>query len=99
VSVRSRQAPTALDRARRGVRYATPVPAPFSADRSPIRLVVTGAACLVAGIVLANGPRLLPQFHNELIDAAALVAGVLIALAGGLTLAVALLLIVAAGRR
>jgi drug/metabolite transporter (DMT)-like permease len=75
------------------------VSGPFSAHRSPIRLVITGAVCLVAGIVLANGPRFLPQFDNELIDAAALVAGALIALAGGLTLAVALLLIVASGRR
>jgi hypothetical protein len=75
------------------------VSGPFSAHRSPLRLIVTGAVCLAAGIALANAPRFLPQLSNPLIDAAALVAGVLIALAGGLTLAVALLLMAANAQR
>ena len=72
---------------------------PFTPNRSPTRLLVTGAVCLVAGVVLANGPRFLPQFDNPLIDGAALVAGVLIGLAGALTMLVAGVLIAANARR
>jgi hypothetical protein len=71
----------------------------FNPTRSPLRLIITGAACLVGGIVLANGPRFLPQFSDPLIDAAAFVSGVMIALAGGLTLVVVAILMVANARR
>ena len=71
----------------------------FQPNASPARLGVMGAVCLVAGVALANVPRLLPQFDNPLIDSAALVAGVLIGLAGGLTLVVAAIIIVASARR
>jgi hypothetical protein len=67
-------------------------------NRSPLRLGVTGAVCLVAGIALANGTRFLPQFSNPLIDSAALIAGVLIGLAGAMTLIVAAILALANAR-
>ena len=58
-----------------------------------------GAVCLVAGVALANAPRLLPQFDNPLIDSAALIAGVLIGLAGAMTLVVAVILGLASAKR
>jgi drug/metabolite transporter (DMT)-like permease len=72
---------------------------PFTPNASPLRLIVTGVACLVGGVVLANAPRLFSQFDNPLIDSAALIAGVLIGLAGALTLVVAIILVVASARR
>ena len=71
---------------------------PFTPNRSPLRLFITGAACLAGGVVLANAPRLFPQFSEPLIDSAALIAGVLIAVAGGLTLALAAVIVLAARR-
>ena len=71
---------------------------PFTPNRSPVRLALTGVVCLGAGVALANAPRLFPQADNPLIDSAALVAGVLIGLAGALTLAVATILIAASRR-
>ncbi len=72
---------------------------PFTPNRSPARLALTGAVCLGAGLALANSPRFFPQFSEPLIDSAALIAGALIALAGALTLAVALALMAANARR
>jgi hypothetical protein len=71
----------------------------FQPNASPVRLGVMGALCLIGGIALANAPRLAPQFDNPLIDSAALIAGVLIGLAGALTLVVAVVIGVASAPR
>jgi drug/metabolite transporter (DMT)-like permease len=70
----------------------------FTPNQSPLRLIITGAVCLIGGVVLANLTSIFPQFANPLIDSAALIAGALIGLAGALTLAIATILAVAARR-
>jgi hypothetical protein len=75
------------------------VSGPFTPNRSPTRLIVTGAACVIGGVALANAPRFLPQFSDPLIDGAALVAGWLIGLAGALTLVLAAVIVFANARR
>ena len=75
------------------------VSGPFMPNRSPTRLVVTGLICLVGGVALANAPRLFPQFDDPLIDSAALIAGVLVGIAGGLTLLISIVIIAANARR
>ncbi|HEX3919278.1 MAG TPA: hypothetical protein VHW60_18220 [Caulobacteraceae bacterium] len=71
----------------------------FQPNASPVRLGVIGALCLIGGVAMANAPRLFPQFDNPLIDSAALTAGVLIGLAGALTVVLAVVIGIANARR
>jgi hypothetical protein len=84
----------------RTVGDSVPVPGPFQPTYSPLRLGLTGAAAIVAGVVFANAPRFFPQFGDSpLIDSAALIGGVLMALPGALALVFAVVMGIANARR
>jgi hypothetical protein len=76
------------------------VPGPFQPTSSPLRLGLTGAAAIVGGVVFAYAPGFFPQFGDSpLIDSAALIGGVLMALPGALAVVFAIVMAVANARR
>jgi hypothetical protein len=76
------------------------VPGPFQPTSSHLRLGLTGAAAIVAGVVIAYAPSFFPQFGDSpLIDSAALIGGVLMGLPGVLAVVFAIIMGVANARR
>jgi hypothetical protein len=81
------------------VEESAAVPGPFQPTYSPLRLGLTGAALIVAGVVFAKAPGFFPQFGDSpLIDSAALIGGVLMGLPGVLAVVFAIVIGVANAR-
>lgn len=72
----------------------------FQPNASPLRLAVTGAVAIAAGVVFANAPHFFPQFgDNELIDSAAFIGGALMVFPGVLAVIFAIVIAVTNARR